>query len=83
VVAGVNDEDVYKHDGIIANPNCSTAQLMPVLKALDRAFGLKVGAIKLERTNKFRMHNYLSNKNIPPTKLYFSKLFDFLLNSKY
>lgn len=41
VVAGVNDEDVRNHPGIIANPNCSTAQLMPVLKALDDAFGLE------------------------------------------
>lgn len=41
VVAGVNDEDVANHTGIIANPNCSTAQLMPVFKALDNAFGLE------------------------------------------
>jgi aspartate-semialdehyde dehydrogenase len=41
VVAGVNDDDIAQHQGIIANPNCSTAQLMPVLKALDAAFGLK------------------------------------------
>jgi aspartate-semialdehyde dehydrogenase len=40
VVAGVNDNDIHQHKGIIANPNCSTAQLMPVLKALDDAFGL-------------------------------------------
>lgn len=40
VVAGVNDSDIQHHQGIIANPNCSTAQLMPVLKALDDAFGL-------------------------------------------
>ncbi|MGE0201652.1 MAG: aspartate-semialdehyde dehydrogenase [Candidatus Melainabacteria bacterium] len=41
VVAGVNDADVKDHQGIIANPNCSTAQLMPVLKALDDAAGLQ------------------------------------------
>lgn len=41
VVAGVNDADVALHQGIIANPNCSTAQLMPVFKALDDAFGLE------------------------------------------
>lgn len=34
VVAGVNDDDLTNHPGVIANPNCSTAQLMPVLKAL-------------------------------------------------
>ncbi len=41
VVAGVNDADIEHHPGIIANPNCSTAQLMPVFKALDDAFGLE------------------------------------------
>lgn len=41
VVAGVNDADIQHHQGIIANPNCSTAQLMPVFKALDDAFGLE------------------------------------------
>jgi aspartate-semialdehyde dehydrogenase len=41
VVAGVNDEDVAGHRGLIANPNCSTAQLMPVLKALHARAGLK------------------------------------------
>lgn len=40
VVAGVNDDDLASHQGIIANPNCSTSQLMPVLKALHQAAGL-------------------------------------------
>ncbi len=34
VIAGVNDEDIRTHKGIIANPNCSTSQLMLVLKPL-------------------------------------------------
>lgn len=34
VIAGVNDSDLAKHHGIIANPNCSTSQLMLVLKPL-------------------------------------------------
>ena len=38
VIAGVNDDDLKKHKGIIANPNCSTSQLMLVLKPLhDKA----------------------------------------------
>jgi aspartate-semialdehyde dehydrogenase len=38
VIAGVNDEDIRKHKGIIANPNCSTSQLMLALKPLhDKA----------------------------------------------
>jgi aspartate-semialdehyde dehydrogenase len=41
VIAGVNDADIDGHPGVIANPNCSTSQLMPVLKALHEAAGLK------------------------------------------
>ena len=40
VIAGVNDEDLRKHKGIIANPNCSTSQLMLVLEPLKQ-FGIK------------------------------------------
>lgn len=40
VIAGVNDEDLRKHKGIIANPNCSTSQLMLVLEPLKK-FGIK------------------------------------------
>lgn len=41
VVPEVNPEDIKWHNGIIANPNCSTIQAMPVLKAIDDAYGLK------------------------------------------
>lgn len=41
VIAGVNDEDLKKHKGIIANPNCSTSQLMLVLKPLDNYVKMK------------------------------------------
>ena len=41
VIAYVNDEDLKKHKGIIANPNCSTSQLMLVLKPLHDKFKLK------------------------------------------
>lgn len=41
VIAYVNDEDLRKHQGIIANPNCSTSQLMLVLKPLHEKFGIK------------------------------------------
>lgn len=36
VIAGVNDEDLKNHKGIVANPNCSTSQLMLVLKPLHK-----------------------------------------------
>jgi len=41
VIAGVNDEDLRQHKGIIANPNCSTSQLMLPLKALDEKYKVK------------------------------------------
>jgi aspartate-semialdehyde dehydrogenase len=41
VVAGVNDEDAAGHEGIIANPNCSTMQLMPLFKALRDSVGME------------------------------------------
>lgn len=41
VIAYVNDEDLRKHKGIIANPNCSTSQLMLVLKPLHEKAKIK------------------------------------------
>lgn len=41
VIAGVNDEDLKEHKGIVANPNCSTSQLMLVLKPLDEHIKMK------------------------------------------
>ncbi len=41
VIAGVNDEDLRRHKGIIANPNCSTSQLMLVLKPLHEKAKIK------------------------------------------
>jgi len=41
VVPEVNPKDVFKNKGIIANPNCSTIQLVVVLKPLHDAFGIK------------------------------------------
>ena len=41
VIAGVNDEDLKNHQGIIANPNCSTSQLMLALEPLNKKFGIK------------------------------------------
>ena len=41
VVSQVNPDDLEGHEGIIANPNCSTMQLVPVLMALRDAVGLE------------------------------------------
>jgi len=40
VVSQVNPDDLDWHEGIIANPNCSTMQLVPVLMALRDTVGL-------------------------------------------
>lgn len=41
VVPEVNAHTIKAEDYVIANPNCSTIQLVPVLKALEGAVGLK------------------------------------------
>jgi len=41
VVSQVNPDALKTHNGIIANPNCSTMQLAPLLKALSGAAGLE------------------------------------------
>lgn len=41
VVPEVNEADLKNHNGIIANPNCSTTQMVVALEPIRRAFGLK------------------------------------------
>ena len=41
VVSQVNPDDLEAHEGIIANPNCSTMQLVPLLMALRDGPGLE------------------------------------------
>jgi aspartate-semialdehyde dehydrogenase len=41
VVSQVNPEDLAWHEGIVANPNCSTMQLAPVLMALRDSVGIE------------------------------------------
>jgi aspartate-semialdehyde dehydrogenase len=41
VVSQVNPDDMAWHEGIVANPNCSTMQLVPVLMALRDTVGLE------------------------------------------
>lgn len=40
VVPEVNESDIQNHQGIIANPNCSTIQMVGALKPIQDAFGL-------------------------------------------
>ncbi len=41
VVPEVNRHAIFQHKGIIANPNCSTIQMVVVLKPLHDRFGIK------------------------------------------
>lgn len=41
VVPEVNKEDLRDHKGIIANPNCSTIQMLVALEPIRAAYGLK------------------------------------------
>ncbi|UPO96640.1 aspartate-semialdehyde dehydrogenase [Cetobacterium somerae] len=41
VVPEVNPEDIFKNNGIIANPNCSTIQSVVPLKIIDELYGIK------------------------------------------
>ena len=41
VIPEVNPEEIFKNNGIIANPNCSTIQAVLVLKPLDDKYKLK------------------------------------------
>ncbi|WP_106497574.1 aspartate-semialdehyde dehydrogenase [Lentibacillus sp. Marseille-P4043] len=40
VVPEVNEIDLKSHNGIIANPNCSTIQMVAALKPIQEAYGL-------------------------------------------
>ncbi|MFA9558029.1 aspartate-semialdehyde dehydrogenase [Evansella sp. AB-rgal1] len=40
VVPEVNEADLKEHNGIIANPNCSTIQMVVALEPIRKAFGL-------------------------------------------
>ncbi len=41
VIPEVNPQDLARHTGIIANPNCSTIQMVVALAPIHRAFGIR------------------------------------------
>src|SRR5213075_1574832 len=41
VIPEINGEDVHDHQGLIANPNCTTAVALMALYPLHRAFGVR------------------------------------------
>ncbi|GGA62616.1 aspartate-semialdehyde dehydrogenase [Ornithinibacillus halotolerans] len=77
VVPEVNENDLLRHQGIIANPNCSTIQMVTALKPLQDAFGLKrvivstyqaVSGAGNQAVEELRnqTQNYLNNEEIHP-----------------
>ncbi len=82
VIAGVNDEDIKTHHGIIANPNCSTSQLMLALKPLHDFAQIKrmivstyqsVSGAGLAAINELRENTIAVNENRPFTNVKFKK----------
>lgn len=77
VVPEVNAKDIAKHNGIIANPNCSTIQMVAVLEPLRKAFGLKkvivstyqavsgAGSAAIHELNR-QTNAVLSNQKVEP-----------------
>ncbi|HTP12445.1 MAG TPA: aspartate-semialdehyde dehydrogenase [Bacteroidota bacterium] len=77
VVPEVNRKDIFRHTGIIANPNCSTIQLVVVLKPLHDAFRIKrvvvstyqsvtgAGQKGLDQLTKEIAHEELNEKKFP------------------
>lgn len=82
VIAGVNDEDIRTHKGIIANPNCSTSQLMLALKPLHDYAGIKrmvvstyqsVSGAGLAAINELRENTIAVNEEKPFENKVFKK----------
>jgi aspartate-semialdehyde dehydrogenase len=68
VVPEVNRKDIFKQKGIIANPNCSTIQLVVALKPLDKHFKIKRVVVSTYQSvsgigNKgvYKLHSELKN----------------------
>ncbi|MBU5466725.1 aspartate-semialdehyde dehydrogenase [Virgibacillus sp. MSJ-26] len=75
IVPEVNPEDIEQHEGIIANPNCSTIQMVAALKPIQEAFGLSrvivstyqaVSGAGAEACDELKEQSkdYLDNKNL-------------------
>lgn len=93
IVPEVNPEEIANHQGIIANPNCSTIQAVIPLKALDNKYEIKrivystyqavsgagrKGILDLENGIK----NYITNKSYESAE-YDSQSNNILKNNSY
>ncbi|HAG43468.1 MAG TPA: aspartate-semialdehyde dehydrogenase, partial [Clostridium sp.] len=64
VVPEVNGEDIRNHNGIIANPNCSTIQAMVALKPLYDTYGIeRVVYSTYQAVSGAGMHGYSDLEN--------------------
>lgn len=80
VVPEINPEDITKHKGIIANPNCSTIIMLVPLFPIHKAVGIKrivaatyqaasgAGAKAMEEL-KIQAQDFLAGKNVTPKVL--------------
>lgn len=82
VIAGVNDDDLKNHKGIVANPNCSTSQLMLVLKPLHDYAKIKrmivstyqaVSGAGLAAINELKENTIAENEGKPFENVKFKK----------
>jgi aspartate-semialdehyde dehydrogenase len=77
VVPEVNEQDLHNHNGIIANPNCSTIQMVVALEPIRKKYGLKkvivstyqavsgAGAVAIDELNQ-QTEALLAGKEIEP-----------------
>ena len=75
VVPEINSEKIFEHNGIIANPNCSTIQLVMALKPIYDDYGIKrlvistyqavsgTGKKAIDELNN-QISQYISNEDI-------------------
>ncbi len=79
VVPEVNPEDIKEHKGIIANPNCSTIQMLVALKPIYDAVGIEALVVstyqsvsgagaKAIRELEEQTRAWCEGKEIPPAK---------------
>lgn len=45
IIFGINHQEITEHDKVISNGSCTTNCIVPVIKALDDAFGVDSGTI--------------------------------------
>jgi aspartate-semialdehyde dehydrogenase len=77
VVPEVNEKDLFNHNGIIANPNCSTIQMVVALEPVRQNFGLKkvlvstyqavsgAGAVAIKELNE-QTKSIINNESFEP-----------------